>query len=159
MTIVLWIAAVLLVLIGIAGTVVPVLPGAPLVFGGLLVAAYNDGFVHVGWITLTLLGILTLASLAVDLVATSLGAKRAGASYRAIVGATIGTFVGLFFGIAGLVVGPFAGAVIGEYSSRRNWTQAGRAGFGTWIGLVVGTAAKLGLVFVMIGVFVLGFVL
>lgn len=155
----LWIIAVILVLVGLAGTVLPALPGAPLVFLGLLIAAWADGFQKVGWFPLTLLGVLTAGTFAVDFLATSLGAKRVGASYLAIGGAVVGTIVGLFLGIPGLLLGPFVGAVVGEYIARRDLRQAGRVGLGTWLGLVLGTAAKLGLIFLMIGLFVFAYVI
>ena len=155
----LWILAVILVIVGLAGTVLPALPGAPLVFLGLLLAAWADGFQKVGWFPLTILGILTVGTFVVDFLATSLGAKRVGASYLAIGGAVVGTIVGLFLGIPGLLLGPFVGAVAGEYIARRDLRQAGKVGLGTWLGLVLGTAAKLGLIFLMIGLFVFAYII
>lgn len=133
----------------------PALPGAPLVFLGLLLAAWIDGFARVGPWTLAVLGILTALTIAVDVLSTALGAKRAGASKGALVGAAIGTVVGLFLGLVGVVVGPFVGALVGEFAVRRDWRQAGKAGVATWIGLAVGTAAKIAIVFAMLGVFAL----
>jgi uncharacterized protein YqgC (DUF456 family) len=150
----LWVLAVLLVLVGIAGTILPALPGTPLVFIGLLLAAWADGFQKVGWFPLAVIGGLTVLSLVVDFAATSLGAKRAGASWLAVAGAALGTIVGLFFGLPGLLLGPFIGAVLGEYLARRDRDQAVKAGLGTWLGIVLGTAGKLALIFMMIGVFV-----
>jgi uncharacterized protein len=154
MTIALTLLAIVLVVAGIAGTVLPALPGAPLVFGGLLLAAYAGGFQKVGVVTLVVLGVLTLIAMAVDYLATALGAKRAGASGKAIVGAVLGTLVGIFFALPGLILGPFIGAVIGEYIARRDLEQAGRAGIGTWLGLLIGTAVKIAVVFTMLGVFI-----
>lgn len=159
MTAVWWLLAGILVLVGMAGTVLPALPGAPLVFLGLLLAAWIDGFQRVGWLALTLLGVLTLLSLGVDLLATSLGAQRAGASRQAILGAALGTVVGLFFGLPGILAGPFLGAVAGEYLARRDVAQAGRAGLGTWLGLVLGAAAKLALAFTMLALFLTAYLL
>lgn len=154
MSILLWIVAVLLVLVGIAGTILPALPGTPLVLIGLILAAWADGFQKVGWFPLSVIGGMTLLSLVVDFAATSLGAKRAGASWLAVTGAAIGTVVGLFFSLPGLLLGPFIGAVLGEYLARRDRDQAVKAGIGTWIGIMLGTAGKLALIFMMIGVFV-----
>lgn len=148
-----WIISGILVVVGIAGTVIPVLPGTPFMFMGLALAAWIDGFERVGWITLVILGVLTVISAAVDFAATSFGAKRVGASGLALFGAAAGTVLGLFFGIAGLIVAPFCGAVLGELIARRDLIQAGKAGFGTWLGLVLGAAAKLALAFVMVGIF------
>ncbi len=155
----LWVLAVVCIAAGVAGTVLPALPGAPLVFVGLLIAAWADGFQKVGWFPLVLVGLLTLASLAVDLLATSLGAKRVGASWLALAGAAVGTVVGIFLGLPGLVLGPFVGAVLGEYVAQRNWRQAGKVGLGTWLGLLLGTAAKLALVFTMLGIFLTAYVI
>ena len=159
MTTVLWILAVILVLAGITGIVLPTVPGIPLMFFGFLIAAWIDNFQRVGWITLTVLGILTLLSLGIDFLAASVGAKHLGASRLAIIGALVGTFIGLFLGFVGIVVGPFIGAVAGEYVSRRDWIEAGKVGFGTWLGLILGTAVKLGLAFTMLGIFITSFVM
>jgi uncharacterized protein YqgC (DUF456 family) len=147
------IAAVLLVVIGMAGTLLPVLPGEPFVFGGLLLAAWADGFQRVGTITLVILGFLTALAVAADFVASAFGAKKIGASPRAVLGATIGAVVGIFFGLPGLVLGPFVGAVAGELSANRELLHAGKAGLGTWLGLLLGSVVKLTLAFLMLGVF------
>lgn len=158
MELVLWALAVVLVLVGIAGTALPALPGAPLVFAGLLLGAWIDRFQKVGWLPLSVIALLVLLAFAVDAAATALGARRAGASKRALVGAAIGTLVGLLFGLPGLLLGPFAGAVAGELWARRDWQQSGRVGAATWVGLLLGTLAKLGLVFTMVAVFATAYV-
>jgi hypothetical protein len=150
---VLYLLGAVLVVVGVAGTVLPALPGPILVFAGLLLAAWADGFAHVQAPALVILGLLTAACYAVDLAATALGAKRVGASPRAMLGAALGSLAGLFFGLPGFVLGPFVGAVLGEYTVQRNLGRAGRAGVGAWIGIALGAAAKLGLVFAMLGVF------
>lgn len=154
-----FILAALLIIAGIAGAILPVLPGVPLVFGGMFLAAWADDFQHVGAITLTVLGLLSAIALLVDFVAGLLGAKRVGASARALWGAAIGTIVGLFFGLPGLLLGPFLGAVAGELSAGSRVDQATRVGIGTWLGLLFGTLAKLALCFTMVGVFLLAFVI
>ena len=153
----LWLLAGLLVLVGLAGSVLPALPGVPLVFGGLLVAAWIDDFERVTWLPLIVLGLLTAVSFVIDFVATALGAKRVGATRLAIVGALLGTLVGVFLGIPGLILGPFVGAVAGEMISHGKVEQATRAGLATWMGLIFGTLAKLALVFTMLGVFALAY--
>ena len=158
-TIILWILGIPLVLFGIAGTVLPALPGPALVLGGLVLLAWADGFARVGSGAIALLTLLTVGTYAVDFAASAFGAKRLGASGRAIVGAALGTLVGLFFGVPGLIFGPFLGAVLGEYTVRRNLGEAGRAGFAAWIGVLLGVAAKLALVFTMLGVFVAAYLL
>jgi uncharacterized protein len=146
--------AILLVAIGLAGVVLPAIPGAPLLFAGLFVAAWAEDFAYVGKWTLVILGLLALLTYGVDFWATMFGAKRFGASKRAIVGALAGTIVGLFLGFPGVLFGPFIGAVIGELSAQRSLEDAARAGFGATIGLVLGVALKLALAFSMIGIFV-----
>ncbi|HXZ47406.1 MAG TPA: DUF456 family protein [Usitatibacter sp.] len=146
-------AAAILVLAGLAGTVLPVVPGTLLVFAGLLLAAWADGFARVGPVGLAIVGALALLSLAVDLAASVLGAKRVGASPQALAGATLGAVAGLFLGLAGLLLGPFIGAVVGELAARREWRQAGKVGLGTWLGLLFAAIAKLVLAFLMIATF------
>ncbi len=149
----LWIGVLVLVLVGLAGTALPALPGPILVAAGLLLGAWIDGFERVGLLPLVTIGVLTGLCYAADLAATALGAKRVGASPRAAWGAALGMLVGMFFGLVGLVLGPFVGAVLGEYSVRRNLDQASRAGLGAWLGIVLGLAAKMGLIGGMLGVF------
>jgi uncharacterized protein YqgC (DUF456 family) len=149
--------AALLVLVGLAGSVLPALPGVPLVFAGLLVAAWADDFTRVGAVTVVLLGLLTVVSFAIDFAATAMGAKRVGATRQAIVGAALGTFAGVFLGIPGLILGPFVGAVVGEMLSHGEMQRATRAGIATWVGLLFGTLAKLALIFTMIGVFAIAY--
>jgi hypothetical protein len=148
-----WILALLLVVAGTAGSVLPALPGVPLVFAGLLLAAWIDDFERVGVVPLVVLGLLVLLSFAIDFAASVLGAKRVGATRLAILGAAIGTVLGLFLGLPGLILGPFAGAVAGELLSHGKVEQAARAGIATWIGLLFGTLAKIALIFTMLGVF------
>jgi uncharacterized protein YqgC (DUF456 family) len=145
--------AVILVLVGIAGVILPALPGLPLVFAGMLLAAWAGDFQQIGWVTLVILGLLTLLSVAVDFFATLVGAKRVGASKKALLGAVLGTFAGLFFGPIGLFAGPFVGALLGELWHGREIGQAAKVGLGTWLGILLGTVLKLGLAFAMLGLF------
>jgi uncharacterized protein YqgC (DUF456 family) len=150
----LWIFATLLIVVGLAGLILPVLPGSPLVFIGLLLAAWAEDFQYVGFWTLAALGVLTLMAYFIDFAATAFGAKRFGATPRAALGATMGLVAGLFLGFIGLIVGPFMGAVAGELLGRRNINEASRAGWGATLGLLIGGALKVALTFVMIGIFV-----
>ena len=168
--------ATICVIAGLVGTVLPVIPGLPLMFVGMLLAAWTGDFTQIGGWTLTILGLLTLLALALDFLATALGAKRVGASRRALIGASIGTMAGLFFGLWGLFLGPFAGAAIGELQhqkwleqqkqeqallapntqageAQRRLEQAARVGVGTWMGLLFGAVLKLGLACTMLAVF------
>lgn len=151
--ILLWIVAFILVLVGIAGLVIPAIPGTPVIFAGLVIAAWAEDFAHVGWGTLTLLAVMALLIYPIDLIAGSFGAKRFGASKQAMIGALLGSLIGIFFGIPGVILGPFFGAVAGELLVRRDLQAAGKAGFGAALGLILATVAKLVLAFAMVGIF------
>ncbi len=153
-----YVIAGLLIVVGLAGIVLPAIPGLPLVFAGMLLAAWAGGFAQIGIATLVALGLLTLLSMAVDFWAAAVGAKRVGASRMALAGALLGTGVGLFLGPVGLFVGPFLGAVVGELLHGRSLGseqlgQATRVGVGAWLGIVLGIALKLMLAFAMLGLF------
>ena len=153
-----YLLAVVLIVVGFVGTIVPALPGVPLVFAGMFVAAWADGFQHVGVWWLVGLGVLTLIALAVDFLAGLAGAKRVGASRMALIGAAVGTIVGIFFGIPGLLLGPFLGALIGELVAGGTLKRATGVGVGAWIGFLIGTVLKLGVCFAMLGLFALAFI-
>jgi len=152
-----WVLAVALVIVGVIGTVLPALPGPILVFAGVFVAAWADGFQRIGVWTLIVLGLLTVLAHVVDLLAAAAGVDRSGASRRAVVGAALGTVAGLFFGLPGLVVGPFVGAVLAELTIRGDVRASTRAGLFAWIGFMIGLALKMAIVFGMIGIAVLAF--
>jgi hypothetical protein len=153
-TILLWILSIALVLTGFAGLVLPALPGIPMIYAGLFVAAWAEDFAYVGWVTLLILGLLAAISYFVDLAATAMGAKKFGASPRAVWGAAAGTLIGIFFGLPGIVIGPFAGALIAELTHKNDMQAAARAGVGATLGLLFGAILKIALAFTMIGVFV-----
>jgi uncharacterized protein YqgC (DUF456 family) len=154
MSILLWILGVLLVVAGIAGIVFPALPGHVLIFAGLLLAAWADGFTRVSGWTLAVIGVIAAVSYLVDFVAAALGAKHVGASPRAVVGAGLGTLLGIPFGLPGVFLGPLAGAVLGELSVHRQWKRAAGVGLAAWIGFLIGTAVKVALAFMMIAIFI-----
>ncbi|MGC0155151.1 DUF456 domain-containing protein [Chromobacterium vaccinii] len=145
-----YLAAALMVAAGLAGTVLPALPGLPLLFGGLLLASWLDNFQHLGAISLSVLAVLAALGLLIDFVAGLLGARATGASRQALWGAFIGSLVGLFFGIAGVVLGPLIGAVVGEFIARKDAFQAGKVGIGTFVGFIVGAVAKVACAFAML---------
>ena len=132
MTTALWLLAGLLMLAGLVGTVLPALPGVPLIFGGVLLAAWIDDFQRIGGWTVTAIG----------------------ASAPGIVGAALGTIAGVFSGLWGLVFMPLLGAAIGEFVAQRDALRAGKVGLATWLGLLLGTVAKIAIAFTMIGLFV-----
>lgn len=158
-TILWWLLASLVIIAGLAGTVVPALPGVPMVFLGLLIGAWIGDFELIGWGTIGVLAVLAVIAWVVDFLAGAAGARYLGASSRAFWGATIGAIVGIFFGLVGMLLGPFIGAVLGELSGGSNMVQSGKAGVGTWIGMVLATAVKLAIAFLMVGIFIfrLGF--
>ncbi len=145
----------LLILIGFAGTLLPALPGIPLMFAGMLLSAWMGDFQQIGGWTLGLLAGLTVLSMIGDFVAGMLGAKRVGASKWALFGAALGTLVGLFFGLLGLMLGPFFGALLGELIAGATLHRATHVGLGAWLGFLLGTILKIALAFMMLGVFVL----
>ena len=149
-----WILSVLLMLTGVAGTVLPALPGSALVLAGIVLGAWIDGFTRVGVGVIAIVSVLAALSWLLDYVAGLLGAKRAGASRQAITGAVIGTVVGLFAGFIGVLFLPLVGAAIGEYLARRDEMGALKVGVATWLGIMAGMVAKVVIVFVMIGVFI-----
>lgn len=153
MSILLWVSGVALVLVGLAGIILPGLPGHVLILAGLVLAAWADGFTRVSGWTLAVIALIAAASYLVDFAAVAVGARKLGASSRAMVGAGLGTVAGLFFGLPGIILGPFAGAVIGELTVKQDLRQAGKAGVAAWIGFAIGTAIKVGMAFVMIGIF------
>ena len=143
-----------LVIVGLLGVVLPALPGLPLMFAGMWLAAWAGGYAEVGVGTVIMLAVLTLFSVGVDVVAALLGAKRVGASRLALLGAAIGTVVGLFMGFVCILIGPFAGALVGEWIHGRRLDLAAKVGVGTWLGIVFAAVLKLALAFAMLGIFV-----
>jgi uncharacterized protein len=150
-----YLLAGVMVVVGVLGIVLPALPGVPLVFAGMWLAAWTGDYQQVGATTVAILAVLAVLSLGIDLLGTLLGAKRVGASRLALVGAAVGTVAGLFFGIVGIFVGPFVGALVGEFLHGRKVGHAARVGAGTWIGIVIAAALKLALAFAMLGLFAL----
>jgi uncharacterized protein len=150
----LWIASVALIVAGVAGTVLPVLPGTALILAGMVLGAWIDGFTRVSGLTVGVLAVLAVAAWLLDYVAGLMGAKKAGASKEALIGAAIGTVVGVFMGFVGVLFMPLVGAAAGEYLARRDEQRAVQVGVATWLGILIGMAAKVGIAFVMIGIFV-----
>ena len=142
--------AVLAIVIGFAGAFWPALPGLPLMFAGAWLLAWSGDYKTLGTGTLVTAGVLAAAGVLMDYAASALGAKFTGASARALQGAVAGSFIGLFFGLPGLVLGPLAGAAVGEYLARRSLLAAGKAGLGALAGCIGGTVARLGCALAML---------
>ncbi len=166
----LWALSVLLILTGLAGTVLPVLPGTALVLAGIVLGAWIDDFTRVGPVMLSIIAVLAVLAWVLDYVAGLLGAQRAGASRLALIGAAVGTVVGLFMGFIGVLFMPLVGAALGEYWARRGQMalgpagaqqagqQAVRVGVSTWVGIMVGLVAKVVIAFMMVGLFVVALI-
>lgn len=155
----LWIVALVAMVLGVAGLVLPVLPGTPLLFGGLWLAAHIDGYAKVSVPVVVLLGFLALGAWAMDYVAAALGVKRVGASRLAMVGAVLGAVFGLALGLIGLVIGPVLGALVGEWIARRDARQATKAGLAAGLGFIIAVAAKLGIAVAMLVIFVTAYLI
>jgi uncharacterized protein YqgC (DUF456 family) len=149
----LWILCAVLILAGLAGTVLPVLPGTVLVWGGIVLGAWIDDFTRVGVTTLAVVTVLAVLAWGLDYVAGLMGAKKAGASKLALLGAAAGTVVGLFMGLVGVLFMPLVGAAAGEYLAQKNQARAVKVGIATWVGIMVGLIAKVVLAFIMVGIF------
>ena len=157
-TTLLWLLVVVLIAAGLAGTVLPALPGTALVLAGIVLGAWIDDFSRVGATTLAVVTVLAVLAWVLDYVAGLLGAQRAGASRAALVGAALGTVVGLFMGLVGVLFMPLVGAAAGEYLARRADAdahgQALKVGVATWLGIMAGLLAKVVIAFMMLGIFV-----
>jgi len=157
-TTLLWLCVVLLIVAGLAGTVLPALPGTALVLAGIVLGAWIDDFSRVGGTVLAIVAVLAVLSWVLDYVAGLLGAQKAGASREALWGAALGTVVGLFMGLVGVLFMPLVGAAAGEYLARRADAnahgQALRVGVATWLGIMAGLLAKVVIALMMIGIFV-----
>jgi uncharacterized protein YqgC (DUF456 family) len=154
----LWILSAALIAVGVAGTVLPALPGTALVLAGIVLGAWIDDFARVGWGVLTVAIVLAVLAWVLDYVAGLLGARQAGASRQAIVGAALGTVAGLFMGIVGVLFMPLVGAAIGEFLARRDHGRAVRVGVATWLGIMAGLVSKVVIAFMMIGIFVVALI-
>lgn len=147
------IVAILLAVIGIAGTILPMLPGVPLVFAGLLLAAWHGGFEQVSILTMVIIGVIALLAWVIDFAASMMTAKKFGASKYAMWGAGIGAVVGIAGGIVGLIIGPAIGAIIGELIAHQDKTKATTVGIAAGLGFVLALAVKILLVLTMLAIF------
>ena len=157
MTVALWIAGVLLVAVGLAGIVLPALPGVPLVFLGVVLIAWADGFTKIGGWTLGVCGALTILGVGVDYLAGAAGAKKMGATKWGVLGAVVGIIPGLFFGLPGMILGPAIGAVAFEYWKNPDFKAASKAGAGVMIGFAIGIVAKCALALAILGIAALAY--
>ena len=153
---VLYVIAAALIVAGLAGAVVPALPGIPLIFAGIWLVAGVDHYHHLGLWWLLGIAIVGAVGMILDLLAGALGAKRVGASQRAVWGALLGTTIGLFFGLPGLLLGPFLGALVGELAAGNSILRSTHVGVSAWVGLIFGTIIKLVASVAMVALFAAG---
>jgi uncharacterized protein YqgC (DUF456 family) len=144
----------LLLLAGLAGSVLPFLPGTPLILAGALVYALVTGFEPIGAGRLLILSGLTALAHILDYVGGAAGAKRFGGSRWAVIGAVIGGLIGFFFGPLGVLLGPVVGAVSGELLRSGELRNSLRSGIGAVVGMAAGAAAKFALAITMVGLVV-----
>ncbi len=146
--------ALFVMLLGLLGTVVPGLPGTPLILAAAVVHRLCRGEAGAsGWV-LGILGVVTVLSVALEFAASSLGARKLGATWRGMLGAALGAIVGLAWLPLGILLGPMVGAMALELMGGREWREAGKAGLGAWVGLVAGAVGKVACALGMIGLFV-----
>lgn len=156
MELVWWLITIVLFAVGLIGTVAPVLPGTTIILAAAVIHRIMLGpEKSIGWVTITVLVLLTLASYGLDFVAGYFGAKHFGATKLGAFGAIVGALIGLFFGILGLFVGPVIGAIAGEFLAGKRLVDAGRAGWGSLLGNIGAMVAKLIIALAMITIFLI----
>ena len=140
-------------LVGLVGNVLPAIPGTPLVLVAAIAHRLYFGAASVNNTVLVVLVMLTLLSLLFDWVASVLGARKFGATWRGMTGAVVGGVIGFFFGIPGIILGPFLGATLFEMLGDKEFKKAAKAGTGAVIGLLLGVIGKFAICVVMIALF------
>jgi uncharacterized protein YqgC (DUF456 family) len=145
--------ALFVMCIGLAGSILPGIPSTPLVLLAAIGHRLYFGDTGASIFVLVLLGVIMLFSLAVDYVASMVGAKKLGATWRGVLGAVVGALIGIFFSLPGIILGPFVGALTFEMVGGREFREAARAGMGAMLGLLVGAIGKLGCCAAMIELF------
>lgn len=153
MAILLDVLAAALIALGLAGGLIPSVPGIPLIFIGIWLIAGVDHYHHLGFWWLIGIAVVGAVGLTIDLLAAALGVKRVGASKQAVFGAFLGTVIGLFFGLPGLLIGPFLGAVLGQLAAGSSVLRSTNVGISAWLGLFFGTIVKLVASLIMVASF------
>lgn len=159
MEILLYVLGAAALVAGIAGVVLPAIPGSVLLIAGAVLVGWAEGFTRVSGWTVAVCVVIGIGIWIVDLVAGVLGARAFGASKWAIIGAGLGLLVGMFLGLPGIVLGPAVGAIVLEYARDPNFERALKAGTGAFLGFVLGSVVKVSLAFVLVGVLALALVL
>lgn len=143
----------IMVVVGFLGSLLPLLPGVPVLFAGLLLAAWEQGFSKVSVVTMVVIGVLAFAAWAVDFFGSLVTAKKVGASKQAMWGVAIGALFGFVGGVVGLILGPAIGAIIGELIAHKDSLRATTVGIAAGLGFILAMVAKTILVVVMLIVF------
>jgi len=143
----------IIMLVGLIGNVVPVLPGTPVVLIAAVGHRLYFGDASINNFFLVVLVLLTALSLVLDFIASTLGAKKFGATWRGMWGAVIGGIIGLFFSLPGIILGPFLGAMIFEMLGGKEFKVAAKAGAGAMVGLLLGVVGKFSICVIMIALF------
>jgi len=156
MDLLLYVIGAALIGVGLVSTIVPALPGIPLIFGGIWLIAGVDRYHHLGLWWLLGIAVVGAIGLMVDLLAGALGAKRVGASKQAVWGALMGAVIGMLFGLPGVLLGPFVGAVLGELAAGHSILRSTHVGVSAWLGLICGTIMKLVSSLIMVALFCAG---
>jgi hypothetical protein len=151
--VVLWVVVGALLVLGLAGTVIPFLPGTPLIFVGALVHAFANDWTPIGLGRLAILAALSALGYILHYVAGALGTRHAGGSGWAVAGALVGGIVGLFFGLPGLILGPALGAIAGELFKSGDVRTSIRTGLAAFLGMVAGAVANVAIGLTMVGLF------
>jgi uncharacterized protein YqgC (DUF456 family) len=147
---------VILMGVGLLGTILPLIPGSPLILAGAFLYAWHTGFTVISWGTLTVLLVLVAVSQIIEYLALLVGAKRYGAGKWGIIGAFVGGLLGLFVGgILGIIIGPFLGAVFFERIGGREMRDSLKIGFGTVVGFIGGAVGKFIIGLMMVGIFLM----
>ncbi len=150
---VLLILAIVLMILGIAGCLLPVLPGPVLTYAGLW-ALHFTRFADISKNLLIIMGVVTVVVAVIDYVVPIWGTRHFGGSKYGMRGATVGLIIGLFLGPFGIIIGPFIGAVVGELIFKDDIKYALKAGFGSLLGFLTGIGMKLAAAFLMTFYFV-----
>lgn len=159
MTVLLYVLGAVALLVGLVGIVLPGLPGALLMVGGVFLIGWAGNFAVVGWPTIAIAAVLGLGITAVDWLAGLMGAKAFGASRWAMLGGAVGLVAGLFFGLPGVLLGPAVGAFAFELVKDPDLEQAAKSGVGALLGFLVGSVTKVVFAFILLGVLALAFIL
>ncbi|HEU4382958.1 MAG TPA: DUF456 domain-containing protein [Anaeromyxobacteraceae bacterium] len=158
MTALLYVLGSVALLLGLAGVVLPGLPGSLFLVAGVVLIGWAGNFAVVGWPTIAVAAVLGIAIAAVDWLAGIMGARAFGASTWAMVGGAVGLLVGIFFGLPGVLLGPAVGAFAFEMVKDPKLKQAAKSGVGALVGFVVGSVVKVAFAFFLLGVLALAFV-